>query len=383
MQSTAPTPQPGASHSKQGSAGMQDPQRATIAVDQGRLDPKPKWSDLFAGNRDAEKGWKLKYIPTDDFDVVEYTYSEVRSEVNRWRFTLVGVPMGMRASYAMMERYVENRWSMVSKPEIRLTNSGVFLFSFKSEDDMKLILEKSPSMMGGIHPLILKHWFPGIKLDPRNVESVHLWITLPDLGYQFWSEEMLSRIVSKVGKPLMTDKMTATRTRMSYPRVMVEVSAEKPLKEKVILRGPLGEEHVQPIMYEWKPWQCMYCHKFGHKHGDCQRGKKTIKQWVPKAKIVPTEVAPQEGNVQVGASGASTGQEVATEAQEWTIARRRKGKEVRQEGNTVARHLPEATAEIDNEMTEPSMANQVISEVYEEQGRGMTQRGEGIPFSNG
>lgn len=162
---------------------------------------KPKWFDLFAGNRDSENGWKLKYIPSDESDMVEWSYLEVRTEVNRWRFTLVGVPIGLHATYSMMERYVENRWSMVKKPEIRLIDSGVFLFSFHSEDDMKLIMGKGPAMFEGTIPLLLKQWYPGIRLDSRSVETVHLWITLPDLGYQFWSEEMLSRIVSKVGKP--------------------------------------------------------------------------------------------------------------------------------------------------------------------------------------
>lgn len=170
---------------------------------------------------------------------------------------------------------------MVRKPEIQLTNSGVFLFSFQSEEDMNVILNKGPGMIGGTRPLLLKQWHLGIKLDPRNVENVHLWITLPDLGYQFWSEEMLSKIVSKVGRPLVMDKMTAVRQRMSYPRVMVEVSAEKPLKEKVVLRGPLGEEQVQPIVYEWRPWHCMVCRKFGHQHGQCQQGKQMTKKWVP------------------------------------------------------------------------------------------------------
>lgn len=95
-------------------------------------------------------------------------------------------------------------------------------------------------MFGGVHPLLLRRWHPCIKFDSRRVNSVHLWITLPELSFQFWSEDM-SRIVSMVGKPLATDTLSAGRKRMSYPRVLVEVSADKPLKEKVILGGPFGK----------------------------------------------------------------------------------------------------------------------------------------------
>lgn len=93
---------------------------------------------------------------------------------------------------------------------------------------------------------------------------------------------MLSRIVSKVGKPLATDRLTASRKRMSYPRILVEVSADRPLKDKVLLRGPLGEEQVQEIHYEWRPWHCMVCKSFGHRDGECVKQKKVVQKWVRK-----------------------------------------------------------------------------------------------------
>lgn len=125
------TPQPGASHSK-----SVEVENVTVAVDQGVLEPKPAWKDLFAQNREPANGWKLKYVPSDDSEIVEYTYAEIRTEVNRWQYTLVGVPMGVRVSFSTMDRYIENHWQMVSKPELRLTNSGVFLYSFKLEEDL-------------------------------------------------------------------------------------------------------------------------------------------------------------------------------------------------------------------------------------------------------
>lgn len=140
---------------------------------------------------------------------------------------------------------------------------------------------------------------------------------------------MLRKIMSKVGKPLVTDKLTAIRTRMSYPRVMVEVSADKPLKERVVLRGPLREEQVQEIHYEWWPWHCMECKKFGHKQGHCHGEvprakppqKRTVQQWRPKV----------QGQAAVANTTAPTQSAISTkkedDAGEWTITRRRKGKE--------------------------------------------------------
>lgn len=58
------------------------------------------WKDVLAGNRNPENGWHLRYVPSDDSDVIEYSYDDVPTEVNRWQFTLVGAPMGMGVSYS-------------------------------------------------------------------------------------------------------------------------------------------------------------------------------------------------------------------------------------------------------------------------------------------
>lgn len=163
-------------------------------------------------------------MPTNDSEVVEYTYAEVCREVNRWQHTLVRAAMGFNMSFASMERYVAYHCSMVTKPEVRLTCSGVFLFTFASEQDMVKVLEGRWTV-ASTHPLLLQRWRPGLRLDPRKIASVHLWITLPKLDFQFWSEDMLCKIAGKVGKPLVTDKFTAIRKCMSYPRILVEVNA--------------------------------------------------------------------------------------------------------------------------------------------------------------
>lgn len=74
---------------------------------------------------------------------------------------------------------------------------------------------------------------------------------------------------------------------MSYARVLVEVQASKPLKDKIVLKGPKWELFEQAIEYDWKPWHCVECNNFGHRDGACkgqvQQGKRVIKQvWRPK-----------------------------------------------------------------------------------------------------
>lgn len=76
-----------------------------------------------------------------------------------------------------------------------------------------------------MYPLLLKQWGPGMKLDVKSLQTLPIWIKLPDLDLQFWTVNMLSRIASMVGKPCGIDKLTRDRVGLSYARIMVEVDA--------------------------------------------------------------------------------------------------------------------------------------------------------------
>lgn len=63
--------------------------------------------------------------------------------------------------------------------------------------------------------------------NPKSIDELVVWIKLLDLDLQFWFERMLSRIASKIGKLVITDKLTAGQGRWSYARILVMLTAEK------------------------------------------------------------------------------------------------------------------------------------------------------------
>lgn len=80
---------------------------------------------------------------------------------------------------------------------------------------------------------------------------------------------MLSRIASMIGRPCGIDNLTKEKLRLSYVRLMVEVDASKPLKEFIMLKGRMGDIKKQLIEYEFRPFHCSKCMKFGHTAGRC------------------------------------------------------------------------------------------------------------------
>lgn len=78
-------------------------------------------------------------------------------------------------------------------------------------------------------PLVLKKWHPNFDLLKEDLRSVPLWVKLHGVPLEYWTPVGLSHIASAVGKPLHTDKLTASKKRISFARICVEVEASKEL----------------------------------------------------------------------------------------------------------------------------------------------------------
>lgn len=138
----------------------------------------------------------------------------------------------------------------------------------------------------------LRQWQTGIKIDPRSLQTLPVWVTFLDLDLQFWSTDMLRKIGNKVGRPHYIDKMKAQNRkhgRVSYARMLVEVDAQATLREKIILHDPDKIEYPRKILYDWRSWWCKLCAKFGHRKGDFPTHKQIRKMWVHKELLVTVE----------------------------------------------------------------------------------------------
>ncbi|GJZ14301.1 trichome birefringence-like protein 3 [Tanacetum coccineum] len=93
-------------------------------------------------------------------------------------------------------------------------------------------------------PLILNKWTPNLSLAKDEVTKVPVWVKLHRVPVVAYSEDGLSLIASQVGTPIMLDAFTSAMCdepwgRIGFARALIEVSAEKDLKENVIMAVPL------------------------------------------------------------------------------------------------------------------------------------------------
>lgn len=112
--------------------------------------------------------------------------------------------------------------------------------------------------------MILKEWVPNFKLNKEPLIFVTLWVSFPKLPLQCWTEENLDRLASYLGRPICTDKLTATGDTISYARVLIEIDITQPLSDTITIEKSDGNIWEQDIDYEWRPKFYQNCAHFRH-----------------------------------------------------------------------------------------------------------------------
>lgn len=71
-----------------------------------------------------------------------------------------------------------------------------------------------------------------------------------------------------LGTPIATDRLTASRERLSFARVLVEMEIVESLPNEIPIMTPKGVLQ-QPVLFEWKPLKCKKCGRIGHAMDTC------------------------------------------------------------------------------------------------------------------
>ncbi|GKC99546.1 zinc knuckle CX2CX4HX4C containing protein [Tanacetum coccineum] len=128
--------------------------------------------------------------------------------------TVVGHFVGFQMGYREIIGHLKRMWRLYQLEEV-IVNQGLYYFNFKSHKGMQSVIENGTWM----------------------VEKKPLFV-LYDIPLEAWNVEGISRIVSRIGVPVIMDKITTSICekpygRASYVRVLVEVDAAKGLVDSV------------------------------------------------------------------------------------------------------------------------------------------------------
>ncbi|KAL9686760.1 hypothetical protein QQ045_031153 [Rhodiola kirilowii] len=180
---------------------------------------------------------------------------------------MVGFVFGTKPYLGRMKGFVRAKWGDETIVKVSMLNIGIFMLNFAEEKKMEILLG-GPWTFDN-RPLILKEWSEQEDYKCGSVASLSIWVRLPNIKAHMSDLRILSRICSKLGKPICTNGITVDGSSYSFARVCVEVFGEVELIDSIAFEDPYGNSYVQPVLYEWRPPRCVNCNNFGHLKGNC------------------------------------------------------------------------------------------------------------------
>ncbi|GJV98058.1 retrovirus-related pol polyprotein from transposon TNT 1-94 [Tanacetum coccineum] len=287
--------------------GWEDPKVSAMKNNVELSQPKPSFVKVVSGSSDVRQNPKVKFKAITNSEKVEHSdfvlpVAAVKAVKHKFENSLVGFFVGKKVAFPLVKNYVTNTWAKFGFEKVMSDDDGLFYFKFASSNGLEQVLEQGPWLIRNI-PLILTKWSPNISLSKDEVTRVPIWVKFHKVPVVAYSEDGLGLIETQVGTPIMLDAYTSdmcvdTWGRMGFARALIEVSANKELKQEVMMVVPNidkeGEDHTLvkiKVEYEWKPPIYLECHVFRHGPDRCPKRVVEID--------APTVEANEDGFIQV------------------------------------------------------------------------------------
>ncbi|GJW12093.1 RNA-directed DNA polymerase, eukaryota, reverse transcriptase zinc-binding domain protein [Tanacetum coccineum] len=240
-------------------------------------------------------------------EVVLFDEDLVMEGCEKWKLTVCGYFVGCKMHINVLKYNIRRMWTKFGLKDIVVDADEMCFFKFKNEEGMKHILEQSPWVVNG-KPLIVQKWDPEVMVKENHCK-IPVWIRLYNVPLEAWSIKGISAISSRLGRPIMMDKMTTDMCkegsgRLGYASVLVEVNAEKEYLEKNEINYVDALEKVKmkkwvKVEYSWKLDKCSHCKVFSHTNFQCSDRQKEVKNGANKEARVVENKDNNEGFVEV------------------------------------------------------------------------------------
>lgn len=205
------------------------------------------------------------YVKPFELDVLQLDSDDVDRVNDLWGFFLLGCFAGRFPSLKAVHNLVST-WK--TECTILPHQYGWVLFQFQSNEELERVLAGGPYSIYG-HTLLLRTLPENFCFHEEDYNIVPIWVQLHNLPPQCWNIRAISKISSKIGKPIYVDNFTLERRRFSYACVLVEIDTCSSPTDVFDVKLPSGVVYSQYVHYENLPKFCNYCFMFGHLRDNC------------------------------------------------------------------------------------------------------------------
>ncbi|PKU86880.1 hypothetical protein MA16_Dca017308 [Dendrobium catenatum] len=184
-----------------------------------------------------------------------------------FEFELVGKFPLKRPSLDSIRRFFFNL-KLFGDFSVTLLDQVNVLIKLANDMDYARIFAHRSYFVFGCFMKVIK-WSPVLDLSEESL-IVPVWLSFPGLRLHLFSSRILFGLGSVFGRPIQTDNATASGSRPSVARVLVEIDVTKSFPDSVWL-GLEKLWYVQKVIFEGMPNFCLFCKALGHKKLDCPK----------------------------------------------------------------------------------------------------------------
>lgn len=233
---------------------------ATLNATAPPLNPPPP--------RDPKQKYKCSKSKEDDIFLrleEDIRWAEMMDFADR---VLVGRIKGRNYTAAQLKTWATEVWGhhLVNIPHVQTFVRGWFTLRFARANHTNWVLSSYWHFEHA--PVFLKRWTPLFDPKTEQIGIGPVWIRLPGLPLQCWSEDIFKRIGNALGTFMGYDKSYHQTGMMAYARILVNMDTRGGLYEHITIQWR-DSDRRQIIDYEGIPYRCRRCHKVGHLYRDC------------------------------------------------------------------------------------------------------------------
>ncbi|KAL0924452.1 hypothetical protein M5K25_005283 [Dendrobium thyrsiflorum] len=241
------------------------------------LPKPPSWDRILTGSPNPSE-FSISTLQTPE-EIIPFQQDDIAEANDEWSLALVGYSLGRRPFYETLLKAIRKSWILKGTLKLISLSEGFFLFKFSTLEDYEMVWARGAWFILG-KPFIFQKWTPHFSPKREEFNTVPIWFKIHDLPLCCWTPVGISKIATKIGIPMAVDALTASKSRLTYARVCVQVDSTATYPEQIPI-SVTGKLFNLKIEYEWKPELCGLCKSFNHSTSSCPTNPNPPPQTAP------------------------------------------------------------------------------------------------------
>jgi len=189
----------------------------------------------------------------------KYLCSKYCTRLKSTHKTVVGKAYGRHLSEKTLKTWVDSSWgsTLNPPPKINHLSRGWFIIIFLEAAQTNRVIQKCWYIDSSL--VILNPWDSTFDSTNESLDSVPIWVCLPELTPHTWFVKVFQDIGNMMGICMDVDMSFLESGEMVVEHILVSLKIHGGFRKYFTITNK-GRSQVQIIDYEGVPFCCSHCH---------------------------------------------------------------------------------------------------------------------------